>query len=150
MRLLILTTILLLVSGCNASDRNKLTKHEPNFLVPLETLREELTNPKYEWHGPTSIEDRIPVLHAARALAYRGDSSADILFDAVDDIEIEIISILDAISELGIPAHEFHDDIMNRNSRTLREWWAKNQDASLGKRNERRKQIGLPPARIGT
>ena len=136
-------------SGCNSAPQELHLKHDSTFLVSTETLRAELSNPKYEWLGPTSVEERIPILHAARALAYRGDSAAVVLFDAVDDPEIEIFSVLDAISELGIPAHEFHDEIMSRNTDRLREWWEANRASTLDQRNGHRKRIGLPPAQIG-
>lgn len=122
--------------------------HDAQYLVTLETLKIELKNPDYEWNGPTSVEDRIPMLHAAQALAYRGDSAADVLFDAIDDPEIEIISIFDAVSNLGIPAYRFRDEILSRDSSTVRKWWEKNRDSTLDERNRHRLNIGLPPALI--
>ncbi len=92
----------------------------------------------------------MPVLHAARALAYRGDSAAPVLFDAVEDPADEIYSVLDAISELGIPAYNFNDEIINRKSAGVREWWNKNKTSTETSRNRRRYQIGLPPTKIGT
>ena len=147
MRALILVLAICVV-GCNSSTSHK--PHDPAFLVPIETLRTELRNPDYDWDGPTSVEDRIPVLAAARALAYRGDSAAPILFDAVDDPKVEIFSVLDAISELGIPAHQFHDEIMVRDSKDVRKWWDDNRVSTLKSQNRHRHQIGLPPATIGT
>ena len=124
------------------------TSHDAQHLVALEILTVELKNPDYEWNGPTSVEDRIPMLHAAQALAYRGDSAADVLFEAIDDPEIEIISIFDAVSNLGIPAYRFRDEILSRDSSTVRKWWEKNRDSTLDERNRHRLNIGLPPARI--
>ena len=91
----------IVLNGC--ADRSR-SAHENQYLIDQKVLKAELKNPDYEWNGPTSVEDRIPNLHAAQALAYRGDSAAIVLFDAIDDPEIEIISIYDAISNLGIPA----------------------------------------------
>lgn len=61
-----------------------------------DVLRAELKNPDYRWRGPISREDRIPVLHAARALAFLGDDAVPILIEAANDPEIDIISIHDA------------------------------------------------------
>ncbi len=144
----IICIVLLIAVGCTSAYAT--AEHEARFLVPAEMLRMELKNPDYQWLGPTSNEDRIPVLHAARALAYRGDSSAEVLFDAVDDSDVEIISVLDAMSELGIPVHRFHDEIMARDSSTVRAWWAQNRELTLDERTQHRRQIGLPPAKIGT
>lgn len=116
--------------------------------MPLETLSKQLRNPDFRWEGPTSVEDRIPTLDAACALAYRGDSAAMVLFDAVDDQEVEVYSVLDAISELGIPTRFFHDEIMARDSAGLRKWWKANRVSSMKERNKHRYQIGLPPAEI--
>lgn len=149
MRFSLFVLLVLAAIGCNAATTTQ-NSHDPKYLIPAETLRTELCNPNYEWDGPTSVEDRIPVLAAARALAYRGDSAATILFDAVDDPNVEIISVLDAISELGIPAHQFQDEIMARDSRLLRKWWDENQESTLNERDSHRRQIGLPPATIGT
>ena len=145
MRILILFLICLSL-GCTGSTRSA---HEALYLVPLETLSAELKNANYEWHGPTSCEDRIPTLDAACALAYRGDDAAATLFDALDDAEIEIFSVMDALSELGMPTHEYHDQIMARDSSGLRNWWIENQESTRADRNNHRLQIGLPPSQIG-
>jgi hypothetical protein len=121
---------------------------DPKYLEPIETLRAELRNPDYRWNGPVSSEDRIPVLHAARALAYRGDSSAEVLFDAIDDPNIEVISVTDALSELGIPVGQFANEIENRNSAGLRMWWAENRLSTVAYRNKHRFQIGLPSTEL--
>ncbi len=144
---LTLPLLLATVLGCESSPSHR--SHDPKFLVPVETLRTELRNSNYQWNGPTSIEDRIPMLHAARALAYRGDSAAPVLFDAVDDPNVDVYSVMDAISELGIPAHEYHDEIIARRSRGLRDWWTHNQLSTLRQRNKHRYEIGLPSATIG-
>ncbi len=135
----------IVLNGC--ADRSR-SAHENQYLIDQKVLKAELKNPDYEWNGPTSVEDRIPNLHAAQALAYRGDSAAIVLFDAIDDPEIEIISIYDAISNLGIPAYRFRDQIFARDSSTVRKWWETNKDSSLAERNRHRLDIGLPPARI--
>ena len=142
-------SLILLCLTCGCKNVAPPSGHDPKFLVPLRTLATELKNPNYEWHGPTSREERIPTLNAARALAYRGDDAATTLFDALGDTEIEIYSIMDAISELGIPVHEFYDQIEDRNSSGLREWWSNNQEATRSDRNSHRQQIGLPPTVIG-
>ena len=75
-----------IANGCNYQTYpQRVTKHEARYLIPLDTLRQELKNDSYEWNGPCSCEDRIPVLHAARALAYWGDPAVPILIDAMKD-----------------------------------------------------------------
>ena len=63
---------------------------------------------------------------------------------------VAVTYTIKAISELGIPTRKFHDDIMARDSTALRKWWKQNQKSTLNSRNERRRQIGLPPATIGS
>ena len=136
---------LILLAGC--SEKNIAAQnlaHETRYLVPLKTLGVELRNPDYLWNGPCSQEDRIPVLHAARALAYWGDSAVPILLDTIDDSEVDINSVYDALSEIGIPVHEYQSEIMNRQSKGVRKWWADNQESTVGTRNEHRANIGLP------
>ncbi len=117
------------------------------FAEDLDVLRVELKNPNYRWYGPTSGEDRIPFLHAARALAFMGDDAVPILIEAAKDPEIDIISINDALSEIGIPVHEFHNDIMNRNMQAVEQWWRENRKSTGSQRSRHRERIGLPPVR---
>ena len=125
------------VSSCNSTDEQ----------LDIVQLKNELKNPDYCWNGPTSHEDRIPVLHAARALAYVGDDAVPILIDAAKDPDIDIISIYDALSEIGIPVHQFHGDIMDRKMAAVKNWWHENAKSTKSARSKHRVGIGLPRLR---
>lgn len=117
--------------------------------IPLvERLAVELRNPEYRWDGPCSREDRIPVLHAARALAFIGDHAVPTLLDAAEDPTVDIISVYDALSEIGLPVSLYHDELMARDASQLEHWWHRNKDLTRAARNEHRSMIGLPPVRV--
>lgn len=105
----------------------------------------QLRNPEFQWHGPTSREDRIPTLHAARAMAYIGDSAVEELVNAIPDNRVEIISIYDALSEIGLPVSDFESEIIDhRSASEIRQWWIANRESSRTIRNLHRKSTGLP------
>jgi len=126
----------ILLAGCGDPD-----------LVALPTLKVELKNPGYRWDGPCSREERIPKLHAARALAYWGDPAVPILLDALEDPDIDIYSVEDALSEIGIPVHLYYPQIWKRDSGPVRRWWADHRMDTIGERSRHRAEIGLPPIR---
>lgn len=104
-----------------------------------------LSNESYEWHGPCSRETIIPRLHAARALAFLGDSGVPFLLNAIDDPTIEIESIYLALLECGIPVDAFEDEvIVQRSSIQARNWWYHNQLNTIDLRSKHRLAIGLP------
>ncbi|SMP78239.1 hypothetical protein SAMN06265222_1255 [Neorhodopirellula lusitana] len=130
--------LLFAVAGCG----------ESYGVPPVDQLAVELRNPEYRWKGPCSREDRIPVLHAARALACIGDDAVPTLLDAAKDPEVDIISVHDALSEIGLPVSLFYDDLMARDVSQLEQWWHENMERTRGARNEHRSIIGLPPVRV--
>ena len=130
--------LLLSIAGCR----------ESYDVPPLDQLAVELRNSEYRWNGPCSREDRIPVLHAARALACIGDDAVQTLLDAAKDPNVDIISIYDALSEIGLPVDLYHDELMARDVSLLEQWWHHNKDQTRSDRNEFRSSIGLPPVRV--
>lgn len=115
--------------------------------LDIDQLKAELKNPDYRWNGPQSREDRIPALRAACALAYVGDDAVPILIDAAKDPDIDMVSIYDALSEIGIPVHQFQGDIMYRKMDDVESWWRKNAESTKSERSKHRMSIGLPPIR---
>lgn len=104
-----------------------------------------LGNESYKWYGPCSRETIIPRLHAARALAFLGDSGVPYLLDAIDDPTIDIDSIYFALLECGIPADLFEDELMvQRSSVEVRNWWYDNRERTIDVRSKHRLAIGLP------
>lgn len=130
--------LLFAVAGCG----------EAYDVPPLDQLAVELRNSEYRWDGPCSSEDRIPVLHAARALACIGDDAVPLLMDAAKDPNVDIISIYDALSEIGLPVDLYYDELMARDVSQLERWWHDNKDRTRSDRNEHRSSIGLPPVRL--
>lgn len=124
------------VSGCGNDQRFK--------TPPLSTLAAELRNPDYRWKGPCSREDRIPVSHAARALAYVGDDAVPTLLEALEDPDVRVICIVDALSEIGIPVEQFRDDLMKRDPSSVQLWWAQNANDTIPARSAYRLEIALP------
>ncbi len=124
--------------------------------VPTESVEyyeQKLVDPEFRWNGPTSAEDRIPVLHAARALAYIGDPAVPVLLramthepfeDAIFDRHYRV-SLMDALSEIGLPAHEYRASFNSRNPEPLARWWDENRLKTKSNRSEHRRLIGLPP-----
>jgi len=106
----------------------------------------KLKDPGFIWRGPVSNEDRIPVLHAARALAYIGDESVPVLFDAMEDETIDKVSIFDALEEIGLPVWDFQEDLLDRRDTIrIRQWWEEKGVGSKSARSRYRVQQGLPP-----
>ena len=97
------------------------------------------------WNGPASIEDRIPVLHAARALAYIGDQPVPALLRAVRDQSVDVVSIEDALDEIGLPAYKYEDDLHRRDPGLPEKWWDENREKTIRTRSDIRVGIGLPP-----
>lgn len=112
--------------------------------LPVTELAKELHNPSYRWTGPCSVEDRIPVLYAARELAFIGDEAVPTLLDAMDDTSLDYHSIHDALSEVGLPVELYREELEKRDTQGLRRWWAANRDSSKPGRSEHRLRIGLP------
>jgi len=106
----------------------------------------KLKDASFVWKGPVSHEDRIPVLHAARALAYIGDEAVPVLFDAMEDETIDKVSIFDALEEIGLPVWDFQEDLLDRrDTNRIRQWWEEKGVGSKSARTRYRDQIGLPP-----
>jgi hypothetical protein len=112
--------------------------------LSLEQLAVELHNPDYRWYGPCSRDDRIPVLHAARELAYIGDDAVPVLLDAMEDPAIDFASIYDALSEIGLPVSLFDDRLQKRDAADLRKWWFENAGPTRDARSQHRIDGGLP------
>lgn len=117
--------------------------------VPVESVdyyERKLLDKSFRWEGPTSREEGIPVLHAARALAYIGDDAVPALLRAMEDERIDINSIGDALSEIGLPAYHgrYAYEISRRESRGLKKWWAENREKTRASRSRHRLSIGLP------
>jgi hypothetical protein len=130
--------LLTIVSSCSRDDAD--------FNVrPVGFYAANLADSEFVWSGPVSREDRIPKLHAARALAYIGDAAVPSLFDAIENEGIHAVSIYDALREIGLPVDDFHDDLLDRQDTTgIRAWWAEHQATSKAKRSRHRLSIGLP------
>ena len=125
---------------CSCSDGNTAVE-----VQSVEFYVEKLSDSDFVWEGPASREDRIPKLHAARALACIGDPAVPALFDAMEKEEIDRYSIYDALAEIGLPVHQFHEELMERRDTTgIRTWWKENRIASKPDRSKHRIQIGLP------
>lgn len=109
----------------------------------------ELSNEEFKWNGPVSREDRIPISHAARALAYLGDPSVPYLFDSVANTDVSILSIYDALSEIGLPVEDYREEIVtNRKITGISKWWDEHRFTSLRARSHWRQGIGLPPIEV--
>ena len=105
----------------------------------------ELHNADYRWAGPCSRDDRIPVLHAARELAYIGDEAVPVLLNAIEDQSLDFASIHDALSEIGLPVSLYYDDLRERDASSLRKWWTENRDRTKDARSTHGIGGGLPP-----
>lgn len=143
------------LSGCDLVDtaiknrvNNNPTSKKPSVDVmaieSVEYYEDKLLDKNYEWTGPTSHASRIPVLHAARALAFIGDPAVPALLRAVENDDVDIVSAYDALAEVGLPVREYHHEIMNRDSSGIATWWKDNQHSSIGRRNQIRELHGLP------
>lgn len=143
---LIAAVSLITVLGC--SDRLPMkspSEGQKTELQEIDYFKAKLHDPRFVWTGPTSREDRIPVLHAARALAYIGDAAVTALLDAVDDPDVDIYSLQDALVEIGLPVSKFDRDLRERQSAGLRAWWRENASETRASRSRHRVSIGLPP-----
>ena len=127
-------------AGCSSSP----PEQEKVKVKSVAYYESKLLDNSFRWEGPTSRENRIPVLHAARALAYIGDDAVPALFRALEDERVDIFSIMDALSEIGLPVDDYADEIDRRESRGLKKWWAENRDKTRASRSEHRVSIGLP------
>ena len=106
----------------------------------------KLKDPGFVWKGWIANEGRIPVLHAARALACIGDEAVPLLLDALEDETIDKVSIFDALQHIGLPVGDFQEDLLDRRDTTrIRRWWERNRVTSRDVRSKYREQIGLPP-----
>jgi hypothetical protein len=106
----------------------------------------KLKDPGFVWKGWIANEGRIPVLHAARALACIGDEAVPLLLDALEDETIDKVSIFDALQHIGLPVGDFQEDLLDRRDTTrIRRWWERNRVTSRDVRSQYREQIGLPP-----
>lgn len=145
--------LLMLVSvvACAESSPNATQQRQATVIqTTLRLYAEKLHDPTFDWPGPTSHEDRIPVLHAARALAYFGDDAVPFLVEAIPDRKIDIYSIYDALSEIGLPVHDFHAEIIDeRTTEGIQRWWQENRVGTRTERSRHRQQIGLPPLNDG-
>ena len=142
----LLFLVLLLAASCGEKSQPVSDFHDPSFVVESpEFYGDKLFDATYKWRGPTSTEDRIPKLHAARALAYLGDKGVPVLLDAIKDKRIDVISIYDGLAEIGLPVHKFESEIIQkRDDSAIREWWIKNKDNTREERSNKRQKIGLP------
>jgi hypothetical protein len=104
----------------------------------------KLLDKKFKWSGPCSREDRIPVLHAARALAYIGDPAVPALLRASKNESIDIVSVHDALAEIGLPVYEYWKDGQRGDPKPLQEWWEENRVRTVRERSKYRQSIGLP------
>lgn len=117
---------------------------ETMSVPPITELASELSNPDFRWFGPCSREDRIPVSHAARALAYIGDAAVPVLFRAAQDDDVRILDVYDALDEIGLPVLLYHDELMARDVSGLEQWWHENRLSTALDRSWHRETIGLP------
>jgi hypothetical protein len=133
---------LLVLIACSAMGC-KHRREQPVIESP-EFYFSNLRNQDFVWRGSTSREDRIPKLHAARALAYIGDPAVPCLFRAITDESIEIVSIYDALSEIGLPVELYQTQIIeNRSSSDIVNWWKLHGTETRHQRELYRKEIGI-------
>ena len=111
----------------------------------VEFYETKLMDKEFKWTGPVSNEERIPSLHAARALAAIGDPAVPPLLRAIENESIDINSVYDALSEIGLPVHEYSDEIYQRNALGITKWWHENGEETRATRSAHRVRTGLPP-----
>jgi hypothetical protein len=134
-RLLAVVALFVFVTSCG----KHLDVRSPAFYAG------KLGDTKFRWLGPTSVEDRIPRDHAARALAFIGDPAVPYLLNAIDREDLDIVSIYDALSEIGLPVSDFENEIVHRrDSSGIREWWQEHAGSTRAFRSKHRRAIGLP------
>jgi hypothetical protein len=147
----VLFALALLGCGGRQSD-NKPVRGEPQPPAPaqfevrsVEYYEGKLHDKTFIWNGPASEEDRIPVLHVARALAYLGDPAVPALLRAARDQSVDTNSIEDALQEIGLPAYKYEGDLLRRDPSSLEKWWNENRERTVRSRSDMRIGIGLPP-----
>lgn len=111
----------------------------------VEYYAEKLHDEKYKWDGPCSNNHVLPRLHAARALAYIGDPAAPELLRALKNVQIDITSISEALSEIGLPVNEYWNEISVRDTTGIEKWWDENRERTAISRSIFRVSSGLPP-----
>jgi hypothetical protein len=122
----------------------ELEEAPPPKVESVEYYETKLLDKTFVWDGPTSCEDRIPVLHAARALAYIGDPAVPALLRASTNKVIHFPSVYDALAEIGLPVYEYWKD-GQRDPKPLEKWWERNRVKTALSRSQHRERIGLPP-----
>ncbi len=153
---LLFVAALTLTTGCDHNPtavsraRSQSMTEAANHLTlkPVAFYEQKLLDKTFRWDGPCSRQDRIPVLHAARALAYIGDSAVPALFRAARNGSIDSSSVFDALSEIGLPVIRYWDGSDHPDPAALErleQWWIKNQEKSAFARSKFRVSIGLPP-----
>jgi hypothetical protein len=149
---------LALTAGCDhkstaipRAERQATTKAANHLTVkPVAFYEQKLLDKTFRWYGPCSRQDRIPVLHAARALAYIGDPAVPALFRAARNKSIDSRSVWDALSEIGLPVIRYWDDPDHPDPSALErleQWWIENQEKTAVARSDFRVGIGLPPVK---
>ena len=121
------------------------TSAKPLKVESVAYYEEKLLDKTFQWDGPCSHEDRIPVLHAARALAYIGDPAVPTLLRASKNKSINTVSVYDALAEIGLPVYEYWKDGKRCDPAPLEKWWAENRAKTAAARSKYRQKIGLPP-----
>ena len=121
------------------------TSAKPLKVESVAYYEEKLLDKTFQWDGPCSHEDRIPVLHAARALAYIGDPAVPSLLRAIRNQSIDIVSVYDALAEIGLPVDDFWKDGKRGDPKPLEKWWKENRVRTAPRRSKHRQDIGLPP-----
>jgi hypothetical protein len=120
------------------------TSPKPVKVESVAYYEKKLLDKNFKWDGPCSREDRIPVLHAARALAYIGDPVVPALLRASKNKSIDIVSVYDALDEIGLPVYEFCKDGEWCDPAPLEKWWEENRSKTAPARSKHRRRIGLP------
>jgi hypothetical protein len=128
-RCAVIAFFLALVTGCGHQP-SRVTSMPPRSPSPayhgkvesVEYYERMLLDKTFRWDGPCSREDRIPVLHAARALAYIGDPAVPALLRASKNKSINFVSVKDALAEIGLPVHQFWKDGNRADPTPLEKW----------------------------
>jgi hypothetical protein len=153
-RFAVIAFALALVTGCDYKPPpvTKMSSRSagPVYHGKLESVayyEKMLLDKSFRWDGPCSREDRIPVLHAARALAYIGDPAVPALFRAIRNESVDYLSVLDSLSEIGLPVNHYCNELRRPDPTAidrLERWWTENHKKTVSARSEHRVSIGLP------
>ncbi|HBO45063.1 MAG TPA: hypothetical protein DD670_14260 [Planctomycetaceae bacterium] len=153
LRYMVVVSVLASMTAC--SNRPETVSRRPDedaayrenavVMESVEFYEKKLLDKDFRWNGPCSREDRIPVLHAARALAYIGDPAVPALFRASRNETIHFASVFDALQEIGLPTYKYLDEAHRKDTAALEKWWAENRDKTREERSKWRVEIGLPP-----